>query len=211
MVFHEVRFPTRISLQSTGGPERRTEIITLASGFEERNSPWAQSRRRYNAGYGVKSLADIETVLAFFEARHGPLNGFRWKDPFDWRSAAFGATIAPTDQTIGTGDGAEVVFQLTKTYASGAQSYSRAIKKPVDGTVRVALDGVEASLGADYVLDPATGRITFATAPGAGAAVTAGFEFDTPVRFDTDQLEINLAAFEAGDIPSIPLVEVLLP
>lgn len=212
MAFHEVRFPVEVAFGSTGGPERRTEIVTLGSGFEERNSPWADSRRRYNAGYGVRSLDDLHGVIAFFEARHGRLHGFRWKDRVDFKSSAPQATVAVTDQAIGTGDGVADTFQLVKSYASGGQTYTRTIRKPVAGTVLVAVDGQVKTEGAQFTVDAAAGAVTFTggNIPGVGAAVTAGFEFDVPVRFDADFLEINLAAFEAGDVPAIPIVEIRL-
>ena len=210
MAFHEIRFPLAIAFGSTGGPERRTEIVTLGSGAEERNSPWADSRRRYNAGAGLASLDDVHALIAFFEARQGRLNGFRWKDRADWKSCAPGGTVAPTDQALGSGDGVAAGFQLVKSYISGTASYARAIRKPVAGTVRVAVGGVEKAEGADFTLDPATGLVTFTAGaiPAAGAAVTAGYEFDVPVRFDTDFLEINLGAFAAGSLPNIPVVEI---
>ena len=208
MSFHDVRFPVEISLGARGGPERRTDIVVLGSGREERNARWADSRRRYNAGYGVKSLAALHEVVAFFEERRGRLYGFRWKDRADHLSGLPGGTAAATDQAIGTGDGASNSFQLVKTYGSAFAPWQREITKPVAGTVIVALDGIEQASG--WSVDPATGIVTFTAPPGAGVAVTAGFEFDVPVRFDSDFLEINLAAFEAGEIPDIPLVEVRL-
>lgn len=86
MSFHEVRFPASLSFGSVGGPERRTDIVTLANGFEERNTPWAHSRRRYDAGLGMRSLDDIETLISFFEARQGQIYGFRWKDWSDFKT-----------------------------------------------------------------------------------------------------------------------------
>ena len=206
MSFHETLFPVDIALHSEGGPTRKTEIVSLVSGHEERNSPWAGSRRAFNAGYGVKSLADIENVIAFFEARHGRLYGFRFRDPFDHKSCALAETPAATDQLIGTGDGAETTFQLSKRYDSGGASYERRIAKPAAGTVIFAVDGVAAS----PAVDETTGLVTFASPPANGAAITAGYVFDTPVRFDTDELRVNLAAYKAGDIPSIPMIEVLV-
>lgn len=203
MNFHEVRFPGGISFGSSGGVERRTEITTLVNGFEERNSPWAQSRRRYDAGLGVRSMDDLAEVLAFFEARHGQLYGFRWKDWLDHRSCAPSVAQGAFDQPLqGEGTGR----QLVKVYSDAAGSYTRTITKPVEGTVTVAVGGVV--LGAeDFSVDWTTGTVTLAADPGA-AAVTAGFEFDVPVRFDADTIEVNLAAFEAGEIPSVPIVEV---
>lgn len=205
--FHETLFPLDISLNAEGGPVRKTEIVTLVSGHEERNAQWAASRRSWNAGYGVKSMADIEKVTAFFEARRGRLYGFRFRDPFDHQSSVYGKAATPQDQLIGTGDGTSLALSLVKTYENGGASYLRRIAKPVAGSVVVAIDGVET---AAFTEDETTGTVTFAVAPPAGAAITAGFVFDCAVRFDTDALRINLAAFRAGDIPSIPLIEVLV-
>lgn len=208
MNFHEVRFPAAISFGSSGGVERRTDIVELVSGHEERNSPWAHSRRRYDAGLGVRSLDDLAAVLAFFEARHGRLYGFRWKDWLDHKSCAPSATPAPTDQAMVVGDGL-TLWSLAKAYGDGGGSYLRPVRKPIPATVRVAVDGVELAAEA-FSVDGATGVVTLAEAPAAGSAVTAGFEFDVPARFDTDLIEVNLAAFRAGEIPSIPIVEVRL-
>ena len=134
MSFHEVQFSPKIALGSTGGPERRTEVVTLANGFEERNTHWAHSRRRYDAGLGVRSLDDLHETLAFFEARYGRLYGFRWKDWVDHKSSAPSAAPGPNDQTIGFGDGTERLFQLIKVYESGGEDYARPIRKPRPGT-----------------------------------------------------------------------------
>lgn len=211
MSFHEIRFPTDISLGASGGPERRTEIVVLGSGFEERNARWADSRRSWNAGYGVRSLDDLHAVIAFFEERRGRLYGFRWRDPADWKSCAPNQPSSPLDQSLGTGDGTRTIFDIAKTYGGAHAPWTRAIKKPVAGTVRVAVAGVEAASSA-FSINVSTGRITFLAGhvPPAGATVTAGFEFDVPARFDTDRLEINLQGFKAGAIPSIPIVEIRL-
>jgi len=207
-MFHEVRFPTTLSFGSVGGPERRTEIVTLANGFEERNTPWAHSRRRYDAGVAMRSLDDVEELISFFEARQGQLCGFRWKDWTDYRSVRSSRDIAFDDQVIGNGDGTTLSFQLLKIYRSGTQSYSRPIQKPVQGTVRIGLANDERAESIDYTVDYTTGLVTFAHPPDADAQVTAGFEFDVPVRFDTDTTQNSVAAFRAGDPPSMPIVEV---
>jgi uncharacterized protein (TIGR02217 family) len=204
MSFDDIRFPTRISRGATGGPERRTDIVVLGSGAEERNSRWADSRRRYEAGFGIASLDDIHEVIAFFEARGGRLHGFRWKDHLDFKSCAPLQQIAANDQVIATGDGATVTFQLVKTYGSGPRSRARRITKPVAGSVMVAVDGMAAAA----TVDSLTGIVTLAAPPAMGAVVTAGFAFDVPVRFDTDLLRINLASFRAGEVPQIPILEI---
>ncbi len=212
MSFHEIRFPTAISRGATGGPERRTDIVALGSGHEERNSRWADSRRGYNAGYGIKTLDDLHAVIAFFEERRGRLYGFRWKDHADFRSCPPSSIPTALDQQIGIGDGETTAFQLVKRYGSVHAPWSRRIAKPVAGTVLVAVDGTSMAVGTAVIANPTTGLLTFAPdhIPAEGAVITAGFEFDVPVRFDTDKLEVSLQGFSHGAIPSIPIVEVRL-
>jgi len=206
MAFHEVRFPDNISRGARGGPERRTQIVELASGDEERNASWANSRRRYDVAYGIRRADDLAAVVAFFEARNGRLHGFRFKDWGDHKSCLPSASQGPTDQAIGTGDGATTAFQLVKRYASGSQTWVRTITKPVAGTVRIALDGAEQLSG--WSVETTTGVVTLATAPAEGVAITAGFAFDVPVRFDTDALDVTLDLERLGSITSIPLLEI---
>ncbi|PTQ68553.1 DUF2460 domain-containing protein [Celeribacter persicus] len=208
MGFHEVRFPANLSFGSVGGPERRTDVVTLANGFEERNTPWAHSRRRYDAGLGMRSLDDIETLIAFFEARQGQLYGFRWKDWSDYKSCKPSVATGFQDQVIGEGDGETTVFQLSKTYRSGDVSYVRPVKKPVSGTVLIGVGGQQAFEAIDWEVDTATGLITFGTPPTGGAEITAGFEFDVPVRFDTSSISTSVSSFQAGEVPNVPVVEV---
>ncbi|GGG00157.1 glycoside hydrolase family 24 [Rhizobium wenxiniae] len=208
--FHDVRFPLRVALGASGGPVRRTDIVNLSNGREQRNQRWRDSRRSYDAGSGIRSLADLYAVLEFFEARRGQLYGFRFRDPVDWASCPPGGTVAATDQIIGTGDGMTAAFQLVKAYQDAGGGWTRRIVKPVLATVRVSVDGVEAA-GTAWSVDATTGVLTFLAGhvPAAGALVGAGFEFDVPVRFDIDRIDVNLAHFDAGRIPTIPLTEIL--
>lgn len=207
--FHEVLFPLDVALGSRGGPERRTEIVTTGSGREERNARWAHARRKWNAGYGVKSVDALSAVVGFFEERRGRLYGFRWRDRLD-HSSSTGSVVAPADQLLGAGDGSLASFQLSKIYGADYAPYRRPIVKPVAGSVRVAVGGTENIEGTDYDCDIATGLVVFRAghAPPSGAEVTAGFLFDVPARFDTDFLEVDLSAFTAGEIQSIPVVEI---
>lgn len=207
MSFHEVRLPARLAFGSTGGVERRTEIVTLGSGFERRSTPWAQGRRRYLIGANLRSLDDVAVLTAFFEARRGRLYGFRFRDFADFKSCAPGMTTSVTDQVLGHGDGVRRVFCLSKRYGDDETAAERRISKPVAGTVRVAVAGVEQPGGA-VEINHLTGMVTLDEAPDAGAVVTAGFEFDTPVRFDTDRIEVTLESFEAGRMAAAPLIEV---
>lgn len=208
MAFHDVRFPASLSFGAIGGPERRTEIVTLANGFEERNTPWAQSRRRYDAGLGLRSLDDVELLIAFFEARQGQLHAFRWKDWSDYKSCRASMGPSAGDQIIGQGDEVTTRFALKKAYPSGAACYDRVIAKPVAGTVKVALGGDEMQEGVHFSVDTAAGTVDFAEAPPIGAEIRAGFEFDVPARFDTDRIMVSVASFRAGDVPNVPVIEV---
>lgn len=206
--FHEVRFPLRVALGTSGGPVRRTEIVSLSNGRENRNRRWQDARRHYDAGSGVRSIDDLYAVLAFFEARAGQLHGFRFRDPVDHKSCAPAATITAQDQFLGNADGTTATFPLVKRYADAGGEAVRRIDKPVSGTVLVSVAGSPVQ-AADYTVDSAAGTVTFK--PGeipASGAVRAGFAFDVPVRFDTDRIDIDLAQFDAGRIPSIPLVEI---
>jgi uncharacterized protein (TIGR02217 family) len=208
--FHDVQFPLRLAFGSSGGPSRNTEIVTLGSGHEARNARWSGSRRRFDAGQAVKSFDDLYEVLAFFEERKGKLFGFRFRDPLDWKSCAPSASVSALDQALGTGDGATDIFDLVKSYGN-LDIAPRRIAKPVAGTVLVAVDGGAMVEDTDFTVDTDAGTITFlaGSIPGVGASVTAGYEFDLAVRFDTDEITVNLAAFEAGAIPSVPLIEIL--
>lgn len=203
--FHDVLFPLSVGFGARGGPLRLTEIVERASGFEERNSPWSQSRRRWDAGPGIRSQDDLATLVSFFEERRGPLYAFRFRDPIDFKSCLPSGTISMDDQNIGTGDGTLTTFNLTKTYGSGATAYVRSITHPDPGSLLVAIDGIltAVTLGS-------SGEIEFATPPANGAQITSGYEFDVPVRFDTDRLDISLDSFDGGDAGPVPLVEVRL-
>jgi uncharacterized protein (TIGR02217 family) len=205
--FHDVRFPVRVAFGATGGPERRTEITTLQSGLERRNARQVHGRRRFDAASGVQVLADIEAIAAFFEARRGELFSFRYRDPFDWKSCTVKNVPAATDQPLGIGDGIATVFQLTKTYGTGPGAYMRPIRLPVAGTVKAAVDGNAIATG--FSVDPMAGTIAFDVAPATGAVLTAGYEYDIKARFATPALTLSMAAFQAGQIPTIPIVEVL--
>nr|WP_316653310.1 DUF2460 domain-containing protein [uncultured Gellertiella sp.] len=210
MAFHEIRLPLRLALATSGGPVRRTDIVSLSNGREYRNRRWANSRRAYDVGSGIRSAADLAAVLAFFEARGGAFHGFRFRDPLDWTSAAPGAVRGAFDQVIGIGTGTQASFQLVKTYGDAAGGWQRTITKPVAGTVQVAVNGQIAASTACGI-DTITGLVTFLPGqlPSSGATVTAGFDFDVPVRFASDRLEISLEAFQAGRIPTIPLLEIV--
>lgn len=205
-VFHEVTLALPFALGASGGVERRVDIVALGSGREARNAPWAHGRRTYEVGGVVRTLDDLHALISFFEARRGKLYGFRFRDPFDFKSCPPGEAPSSTDQVLGVGDGARAAFQLIKTYGDAAASYMRVIAKPVAGGVSAAISGVETPA---FSIDAASGLLTFATPPAPEAVVTAGFLFDTPVRFDVDRLDLALDGFGAGRAVSAPLVEIV--
>ena len=200
-LFHDVSLPIQLALASSGGPERRVEVVPLAGGGEARNAVWAGSRRRWEIGSAVKRFDALQALVTFFEARGGRLHGFRFRDRLDDRSSAAGAEVSPMDQLIGVGDGETASFALVKAYGD----WQRRIWKPVAESVRVAVDGAEVSA----VTDTVTGMVTLAETPPEGAAVTAGYLFDCLVRFDTDRLDVNLEGFGAGRVIRVPLVELI--
>lgn len=212
MSFREIRFPDDISYGSSGGPGFMTSIVEMDSGSEVRVPRWAQPRWQYNVAYGVKSQTQLSTLINFYMNVLGATYGFRYKDWADYTSASDGiSALAFTDQTIGTGDGSKTTFQLVKKYSYGAYSYTRTIVKPVAGAgkVRVAADGVEMTSG--WSIDTTTGVITFSSAPGVGVVITAGFEFDVPVRFGADvdkAISSSIDDYSNRSVTSITLTEV---
>ena len=202
MAFHEVQFPMPLALGAVGGPQWRTDVVTLASGQEVRNSSWSLGRRRWEVGSAITDLAQLQSLVAFFEAQSGRLHGFRFRDPVDHASCPPGCEIAFDDQALGTGDGETRVFQLRKTQAGVA----RVISKPVTGTVQIGMDG--ARIETDWSVDTRAGLISFDTAPAIGAVLTAGFEFDCAVRFDSDHIQAVIDAYGAGRIVTLSLVEL---
>jgi uncharacterized protein (TIGR02217 family) len=203
--FHNVRFPITLGFGASGGPEFNTEITQLSNGAEHRNTPRALPRRRFDAGPGVRSQADLINLQEFFVARKGRLHSFRFLDPFDHKSCGYNETLSATDQTLGIGDGQAIELQLIKTYDNG--TLARPVTKPDAESVEIALNGVPLSKS-DFSADEVTGLVTFAAPPSIGVIVTAGFKFDCVVRFDTDVLNISFEDFGAGLVPSVPLVEL---
>lgn len=203
--FDDVLFPLSIGREASVTPAFSTQTVESLSGHERRSSDWADARMSFDAGPGVRSQADLVTLVEFFRARRGAARGFRFTDPFDNQSAPAGAAVSAIDQRLGTGDGAASQFRLAKYYGQGPDAQQRLITRPVAGSIRVAIDGVEQASGWTHA---GLGVIAFDAAPAAGAVLTAGFRFDVPVRFAEDRLEVSRATFAAGEAPSVPLVEI---
>ena len=203
MTFHDVRLPLEVERGATGGPGFNTTVLGLSSGFEQRNINWERSRGRWDIGYGLREKADQEAVLAFFYARQGRAHTFRFRD---WTDYQIGDATTSTPGDIGVGDATATQFQIFRRYVSGTVTFSRAVTRPVSGTVRVFLDNVEQLSG--FTVDANTGVVTFNAAPALNVVVGVICDFDVPARFDTDQL--NQTAFFDGnyDVPSIPVIEV---
>ena len=199
MAFVEIRFPDDISYGSSGGPAYSTSIVATDSGYEKRNIRWQDARARYNVAHGVRTRAQLDSLIAFFRARKGRAHGFRFKDWTDYQALG---------QSLGIGNGSQTVFQLVKHYTSGSVTETRSLAKPVTGTVKPYLNGVLRTSG--FTVDTTTGLLTFSTAPAAGVLVSADCEFDVPVRFDSDTLSATLEAYGVESWNNIPLVELRL-
>lgn len=204
-VFDDVQFPLSLGRGASVTPGFSTAVVTTASGHEQRNADWASGRLRFDAGPGVRSEGDLQMLIAFFRARRGAARGFRFRDPYDFSSRSMAGAVSAGDQLLGLGDGVRTEFALIKRYGAEADGELRRITRPVMGTVLVSLGGMLATSG--WVLLEG-GVVSFAVAPGTGVQVRAGFQFDVPVRFAEDSLEIDAALFAAGDAPSVPLIEV---
>lgn len=202
------RFPDSVSYGSRGGPKYNTQVQTYYSGAEKRNAGWEFPRYSYNAAMGVKTMEDLDEVLEFFHVAMGRAYGFRYKDWLDHKSCGSNQTPLFSDQIIGTGTGSQTTFQLIKAYVVGPLQKTRRISKPVAGSVLVGVDGVQLLSG--WTVDTATGIVTLDVAPALGVPVTAGFEFDVPVRFENDDLSIEIAQYDSGNA-SIDLLELRLP
>ncbi len=208
--YQDVLFPLRIAFGASITSERKVEVIALASGREQRNLRLARSRRTFDVGTGVRSLQDVRTVMDFYEARRGPTTSFRFRDPIDNSSRNDGAAIQASDQILGIGDGIEARFALIKRYGLSENAYLRLVKRPVEGSLIVAVNGIQSN-ATDFSFDAATGEIVFIQSkiPPLNAVVTTGFEFHVEVRFASEALSVNLTAFNAGEVPTIALIEVL--
>lgn len=218
MGFHEIQLPTDMSYGSAGGPGYNTNIVELDSGAEETVQRWSTPRHSFDISKGIQTYAQLTTLKAFYIARGGPANGFRFKDFLDYHSSptdsSFHSAMGTKDQRIGTGDGTTTVFQLIKLYTSGAITITRSITKPVSGTVSIWIAGTLKTSGVDYTVDTTTGLVTMTTAPTVGQAVEASFEFDVPVRFGKELdavLSIDISDFGAGTLNGIRLVEMISP
>lgn len=203
--FHDVLFPLHVGIGARGGPKFHTQVFSTVSGSEQRNMNWANARLYYDAGLGLRSESDIRTIVSFFRARRGQAHGFRFRDPADFSSSSDGQAISAQDQEIAVGDGRTLRFQLVKNYGTVTAFEQRKISRPVRESVRVAIDGDEMAEGWQVGVG---GAIEFENPPPSGSRIYAGFLFDVPVRFGTDQLDVSMAGFMAGEITSIPLMEI---
>jgi len=207
-MFIEERFPAYISDGATVQLFRAITSVPLRSGFERQKNVWAQSLRRYNVSSGIQTFDDLIVTNNFWYRTYGPRIGFRWHDPSDYNSTdTQREKVNANDQILGIGDGTETDFQLRKGYMSGTDTYYRDITKPVAGTVLAAVNATPTTA---FSIDTTTGIVVFDTPPPNGALVTAGYQYDVPVRFEKETLEMNVSHFDGGDIPDIEVVEIIV-
>jgi uncharacterized protein (TIGR02217 family) len=196
--FAEVQFPPDISYGSKGGPMFSTDIVTTFSGHEQRNINWQETRARYDISSGIKTEAQWQHLIAFFRARRGRAIGFRYKDWSDYKGV---------NQLIGKGDRDKKEFQLVKQYVNGGYNYTRIINKPVNNNIcKIYIDSMLIERG--FSIDFTTGIIIFDQPPRNSEEITADFEFDVAVRFDTDHLDFSIDSFAIGSWGNITLIEI---
>lgn len=211
--FKEVQLPKDFTLEAKGGPGFNTSVVPAASGFEQRNVNWEQTRGKYDIGFMNKNEAYTHKLVAFFRAiAQGKAYGFRVRDWSDYQATA---------ELVGVGTGSSQNLQLIKTYTAGGYSFTRKIRKPVtaavkdvDGnnvsnTVHIYFDGAEQSSSASpllWSLDYTTGILTVNASN--GVVITWTGQFDIPVRFDTDDMGVVANTPKIFSWPSIPLIEL---
>ena len=202
----DVRLPEKWSKGSTGGFGFSTEVVKTDDGGVETNENWAVPLRRYEIAHNVKTPDDIGLLRAFHGARRGASRPFLFKDWIDYTSKPDGVSGAGmTDQPLGIGDGSTVAFQLVKRYADSVSPLDVPTLWPVSGSVLIAKDGIAAPTG--WTVNRGTGIITFSAAPSLGVVLTAGFQFDVPVRFEDDLLRISWDTINSRSAGSVPLEE----
>lgn len=190
--FLDIAFPPFVARGATGGPSFSTNVVSLTSGAEERNILWANARGKWNISTGIRTREQMLDVIAFFHVVKGRAYSFRFKD---WND--FSATNQLMVEVTPT------IWQLVKRYAIGGFEHIRTITKPASSTVAVKIGGVPTTPSG---IDHLTGRVTFSSQP--SSAPTANFEFDVPVRFDTDHLPVQANAFDQQVVSQIDLIEV---
>ncbi|MBS0235908.1 MAG: DUF2460 domain-containing protein [Proteobacteria bacterium] len=197
--FLEIRFPTNISYGATGGPAFSTNVLTSHAGHEWRQPNWNIALAKYNVAHGVKTEAQLAELISFFRLCCGRAKGFRFKDWMDYKVEK---------QVLIIADGKQKVFPLYKKYSVRQDVWSmRRINKPVHGSLILKLDNIKV-WDDDYEVDYNQGLITFETPPSEGEELLVSFEFDVPVRFDTDHLAASIDSFAIYSWNEIPLVEV---
>ena len=195
IVVDAVRLPVTIERGARGGPAFRTTVTTLDGGYETTQINWAQARWTGTIGYGIGDRTSYYELIEFFRSRRGKARGFLFKDWSDYYMI---------NQLIGVGDGVTTQFQLIKTYNDTIFPFTRKITRPLSGTVSITDGGSPVSPTINYT----TGIVTFAVAPVASNEIRATCDFDIPMRFDTDYMQVELEWSEAGRIPNLPIVEI---
>jgi len=164
-------------------------------------------RRSWSIGTRNISYEKISKLAAFYSARKGTLQRFRYKDWSDFYALQDGV-----DQQgyLGVGNGAINQFQLIKRYLD-VEVTERTITKPIANTVAVYFNGSVQSSG--WSVDATTGLVTFAVAPANGVVITADFEFDVRAKFTSENFTTKFLAYKnkaesIHNLPALTLREV---
>jgi len=201
------------------GPSVETAVTLLTNftGNEVVNPNRSQYRRVFNAAFGVRSLADLRILSAFFHAMGGPVTGFLVKDWTDFQTTRTATTLASspvtiTTQGVATETSTSGVWQLQKKYTVGSRSHLRNLKRPKAGGL-IYFDNVLKTVTTDYTYDTTTGLLTVVS--GSPTAITHTLEFFVPCRFAQKNLPADLIMYRAADgsgnvdIEAVPMIELL--
>ncbi len=205
---HHLALPETLALSVRRAQQFTTEIVTAASGFEIRNARRAMARRHYVLESGPIALSEGQKLSAFFDARHGRQYGFLLRD---WMDAHTGLDAPmPDDETLLPLSGADNCFALIKTYRAQSGDVQRRIFKPRRDGFQLSANGRVLKMDIDYRLDEVRGCVTLSDNSDNADSLSAGFYFDTPVRFDSDRLEIERLEGDMVRVRSVPIIELML-
>lgn len=203
--FHNVRFPTDIAPGTQGGPMFSTRITATDGGGETRVQMWSSDRKRYTVGHEGDAVTG-QAIVNFFYARRGRTYSFKLKDWSDYKA---------THEVMAYlgNSGSNALFQMQKTYPDAVLPYVRRILKPSpDAPVTVRNEAFMSPvlITSGFTIDYDTGVITIiGGSSNHGDGFSASFEFDIPMRFDTDQLEFTQNSPWHRILVPVPIVEVL--
>lgn len=182
--FHDRLFPLCFDLRPKSESARTSNTLVLDSGFRATVFSSPNTFKTYEVSFKIRDAALQRSLISFFECRKGKLYSFRFTDWADHTSSNTDV-VGIADQVVGIGDGVNNIFQVVKNYIAPEHTYKRPIQAIKPETFVLAVNGVQVTSG--FTITD-TGVLLFNDAPANNAVITCGYQFDTVVRFDTDDL-----------------------